>query len=67
MNEPIQRLDVFSGGNRRVRELEAGLSALLAAIAAGGFDVSPCRSCGTPVVGLPDGLPWCKACAEKAG
>jgi hypothetical protein len=36
------------------------------AIAAGGFDVSPCRSCGTPVVCLPDGLPLCKACAEKA-
>lgn len=35
------------------------------AIKAGGWDISPCGMCGTPVVCLPDGLPMCEACAVK--
>jgi hypothetical protein len=33
------------------------------AIADGGFDLSPCGNCGTPVVCIPDGLPMCETCA----
>ena len=32
-----------------------------------GMDLSPCKSCGQPVVCVPDGLACCKRCAEKAG
>ena len=35
------------------------------AIKAGGWDISPCGSCGQPVVCLPDGLPMCESCAVK--
>lgn len=40
--------------------------ALTAAIERSGFDVSPCRNCGEPVVCIPDGLAMCRECAEKA-
>jgi len=44
----------------------AGLSDLLQdAIERGGYDLSPCGSCGNPVVCIPDGLPLCEACAER--
>ena len=43
-----------------------GVTLLLAAIERSGFDVSPCRNCGEPVVCIPDGLAMCKDCAEKA-
>jgi hypothetical protein len=33
------------------------------AIQDGGFDLSPCGNCGTPVVCIPDGLPMCRRCA----
>lgn len=36
---------------------------LRSAIEDGGFDLSPCGNCGTPVVCIPDGLPMCKDCA----
>jgi hypothetical protein len=35
------------------------------AIDAGGWDMSPCGNCGTPVVCLPDGLPQCESCAMR--
>ena len=35
------------------------------AIDRGGYDVSPCGSCGDPVVCIPDGLPLCESCALK--
>lgn len=38
---------------------------LQAAIDRGGWDISPCMTCGLPVVCLPDGLPSCEACARK--
>lgn len=42
----------------------AGLSDLLQdAIDRGGYDLSPCGSCGNPVVCIPDGLPLCESCA----
>jgi hypothetical protein len=41
-----------------------GLELLLAR---SGFDLSPCTHCGITVVCIPDGLPCCEACAEKAG
>ena len=28
-------------------------------------DVSPCGMCSRPVLCIPDGLPYCAACAEK--
>ena len=37
---------------------------LLAAIVRSGFDLSPCGTCGEPVVCLPDGLPICEPCAR---
>lgn len=39
---------------------------LWVAIERSGFDVSPCRNCGEPVICIPDGLAMCKDCAEKA-
>lgn len=35
------------------------------AIEDGGLDISPCGKCGTPVVCVPDGLTFCKTCAEE--
>jgi len=29
------------------------------------YDISPCSSCGKPVVCLPDGLPICEKCAKE--
>ena len=51
---------------RTVASLEASL-ALVAAIDRGGYDVSPCMICQELVVCIPDGLPMCRHCAEKAG
>jgi hypothetical protein len=41
--------------------------ALNEAIDRGGYDVSPCMDCGELVVCIPDGLPMCRLCAERAG
>ena len=41
--------------------------ALVAAIDRGGYDVSPCLICQELVVCIPDGMPICRHCAEKAG
>lgn len=49
----------------RVTEARSALKTLHAAIDAAGLDVSPCMKCGCLVVCLPDGMPMCKACAEK--
>lgn len=35
------------------------------AIEHGGYDISPCKDCGTPIACIPDGLPMCRRCAEK--
>lgn len=35
------------------------------AIFAGGFDLSPCMSCWSTVVCIPDGMPMCMKCAES--
>ena len=32
-----------------------------------GFNLSQCTHCGCAVICIPDGLPCCEACAEKAG
>lgn len=32
-----------------------------------GFDLSQCTHCGCAVICIPDGLPCCEPCAEKAG
>jgi len=32
-----------------------------------GFDLSQCMHCGCAVICIPDGLPCCEPCAEKAG
>lgn len=37
---------------------------LLNAIEDGGYDLSVCMICNTPVVCIPDGLPICKKCVE---
>ncbi len=40
--------------------------ALEKAVSRGGYDISPCRECGEPVVCLPDGLGGlCVGCEEK--
>ena len=46
----------------RLQELA---DALQAAIDRGGWDVSPCMTCGEAVVCLPDGMPMCELCAER--
>ena len=38
---------------------------LRAMIFDGGFDISPCRLCGKPIVCIPDGLPACESCSLK--
>ena len=53
-------------GAKTVASLEVAL-ALVAAIDCGGYDVSPCMICQELVVCIPDGLPMCRHCAEKAG
>jgi len=50
-----------------VNKLQREIEALLKALQAGGMDIAPCKSCGQPVVCVPDGLACCKRCAEKAG
>jgi hypothetical protein len=47
--------------------LTAHHRALNEAIARGGCDLSVCMDCGAPVVCIPDGMPMCEPCAEKAG
>jgi hypothetical protein len=61
--EPIPRdaLDC----NRVPSEPEE-LNNLAFAIARGGYDVSPCMTCGAATVCIPDGLAMCRECAEKA-
>lgn len=34
------------------------------AVAESDQDVSPCRHCSKPVLCIPDGLPFCEACAK---
>lgn len=46
-------------------ECETEWDALRFAISRGGLDISPCSGCGETVVCLPDGLPYCEACAKK--
>jgi hypothetical protein len=50
-----------------VAKLQREIEALLKALQAGGMDIAPCKSCGQPVVCIPDGLALCRACAEKDG
>lgn len=50
----------------RLEAAEAKATALQFAIDAGGWDISPCMECGTPVVCLPDGMPMCEKCGERA-
>ncbi len=38
---------------------------LLAIIKSSGYDVSPCMTCGEPIVCIPDGMPCCDACGKK--
>ena len=40
---------------------------VLGAFDRSGYDISPCTVCGDPVVCIPDGMPMCEPCAEKAG
>lgn len=40
------------------------LNELKAAIERGGFDLSPCMTCGQAVVCVPDGMPMCEGCAK---
>ena len=49
-----------------VAKLQREIEALLKALQAGGMDIAPCKSCGQPVVCIPDGLACCEPCAEKA-
>ena len=37
---------------------------IIKAILRSGFDLSPCRICGLPVVCIPDGLPVCEKCGR---
>jgi hypothetical protein len=53
-------------GERTVAALEVALS-LVAAIERSGYDISPCMTCGSSTVCIPDGLALCRPCAEKAG
>lgn len=52
---------------REITGLQREITALLKAMEAGGMDVAPCKSCGQPVVCIPDGLALCRACVEKDG
>lgn len=52
----------------RVRESKLLFeSILIETLTRSGMDLSPCKSCGQPVVCVPDGLACCKPCAEKMG
>ncbi len=53
-------------GERTVAALEVAIS-LVAAIERSGYDISPCMTCGSSTVCIPDGLALCRPCAEKAG
>ena len=71
MQKPVPRRAeleqvMASGGVATVKAFEASL-ALVAAIDRGGYDVSPCMICQELTVCIPDGLPICRYCAEKAG
>jgi hypothetical protein len=48
-------------------EFKEDLELLNEAVQNAGFDVSPCTSCGCPVICIPDGLALCRDCAEKDG
>lgn len=45
--------------------MTAERDALRLAITRGGLDLSPCSGCGETVACLPDGMPYCEACAKK--
>lgn len=47
--------------------LDVSVEELKAALARGGFDVSPCMSCGEAVVCISDGMPMCESCAKNEG
>lgn len=51
---------------QRVREAAARIEAIEKAFARSPYDISPCMVCGEPVVTLPDGLPMCDPCADRA-
>ena len=46
-------------------QLVAERDALRLAISRSGLDLSPCSGCGETVACLPDGMPYCEACAKK--
>jgi hypothetical protein len=47
----------------RLRRYEAEMDS---ALARSGYDISPCRDCGAPVVCLPDGLSaMCETCVQE--
>lgn len=43
----------------------AQAEAIMSAIFDGGFDISPCRLCGKPIVCIPYGVPVCNYCSSK--
>jgi len=49
-----------------LKVLNARVKLLESAIDAGGWDMSPCGSCGIVIVCLPDGLPMCEKCAMES-
>lgn len=59
-------MGVSSAVQSMLDSVQARCDYLERAIDAGGWDLSPCGSCGTAVVCLPDGLPLCESCAAKA-
>ena len=58
MNQ-ADRMELFDVENQ---DLPNPFVELMEAIERSGFDVSPCRGCGEPIVCLPDGLPFCCSC-----
>lgn len=44
------------------RTLAKAYDAINQALQHSPFDIAPCRSCGRPVVCLPDGMPCCNDC-----
>jgi ferredoxin-thioredoxin reductase catalytic subunit len=56
-------------GDRTVAALEVLTEhhrALTKAIERSGFDICPCKVCGSTTVCIPDGLAVCKPCLQKA-
>lgn len=56
---------ISSAVNSMLDSVQTRCDYLSRAIEAGGWDMSPCGSCGTDIVCLPDGLPMCETCARK--